>query len=76
MSLGNNRDYKTNRNRVDRNMRIHKLMMDALVTVDGFSREEADSLAYTHLCARDQAYRDACKCLGIPARRPRKAARV
>lgn len=73
MSLGNNRDYKTTHNRAARNLRIHKLIFEALL-LDGMERTAADNLAYAHLVARDQAYRDACKCLGIPAKRPRKVA--
>lgn len=75
MSLGNNRDYKTTHDRAARNLRIHNLMFSALQR-DGLSREAADNLAYAHLIARDQAYRDACKCLGIPAKRPRKVAKA
>lgn len=72
MSLGNNRDYKTNTDRVNRNMRIHKVIMTNAIE-QGMDKDAADNFAYKSLTSRDDVYRAVCKGLGIPAKRPVKA---
>jgi len=72
MSMGNNRDYKSNSKRVFRNLFIHKAMMDKLVA-DGMEREAADTSAYNSLMAKDEFYKSIAEPVGTIYRNGGKA---
>lgn len=57
MSLGNNRDYKTNARRVNTNLATHAELLSRFVE-DGMSREEADKKAFHLVMNPTRAYSD------------------